>query len=117
MTWRATKELMTQIHHFASFPQTSVSLQQMVQFGSILQGSHVNYFRVRTFAWNFITSKSIPCWYVLKESEGNQIDELPVRLARRVKDLDHLPDKLHEMPSIQKVKNWYAQSFEVIPTR
>jgi len=40
-------------------------------------------------------------------------DELPVRLAHRVKDLDHLPDKLHEMPSIQKVKNWYAQSFEV----
>jgi hypothetical protein len=41
------------------------------------------------------------------------VDELPVRLAHRVKDLDHLPDKLHEMPSIQKVKNWYAQSFEV----
>jgi hypothetical protein len=41
-------------------------------------------------------------------------EELPVRLAHRVKDLDHLPDKLHEMPSIQKVKNWYAQSFEVI---
>ena len=36
-----------------------------------------------------------------------------MRLAHRVKDLDHLPDKLHEMPSIQKVKNWYAQSFEV----
>jgi hypothetical protein len=33
MTWRASKELMTQIHHFAAFPQTSVSLQQMVQFG------------------------------------------------------------------------------------
>jgi pyruvate dehydrogenase kinase 2/3/4 len=41
------------------------------------------------------------------------VDELPVRLAHRVKDLDHLPDKLHEMPSIEKVKNWYAQSFEV----
>ena len=42
------------------------------------------------------------------------VDELPVRLAHRVKDLDHLPDKLHEMPSIQKVKHWYAQSFEVL---
>jgi Mitochondrial branched-chain alpha-ketoacid dehydrogenase kinase len=41
------------------------------------------------------------------------VEELPVRLAHRVKDLDHLPDKLHEMPSILKVKNWYAQSFEV----
>lgn len=33
MTWRASKELMAQVHHFAAFPQTSVSLQQMVQFG------------------------------------------------------------------------------------
>jgi pyruvate dehydrogenase kinase 2/3/4 len=41
------------------------------------------------------------------------LEELPVRLAHRVKDLEHLPDKLHEMQSIQKVKNWYAQSFEV----
>jgi pyruvate dehydrogenase kinase 2/3/4 len=116
MTWRATKELMAQIHHFASFPQTSVSLQQMVQFGRIRGRSHVNYFRIRTLAWNFIKSKSIPCRYVSKVPGGNEVDELPVRLARRVKDLDQLPDKLHEMPSIQKVKNWYAESFEVIPT-
>ena len=33
MTWRASKELMAQVHHFTAFPQTSVSLQQMVQFG------------------------------------------------------------------------------------
>ena len=35
MTWRPAKELMAQIHHFAQFPQTSVSLQQMVQFGAL----------------------------------------------------------------------------------
>jgi len=35
MTWRPTKELMTQIHYFTQFPQTSVSLQQMVQFGEL----------------------------------------------------------------------------------
>ena len=115
MTWRASRELMAQIHHFASFPPTSVSLQQMVQFGRILRRSHVKYFRIGALAWNFITSKSIPCWYVSEVSNGNEVDELPVRLARRVKDLDQLPDKLHEMSSIQKVKNWYAQSFEVIP--
>jgi len=42
-----------------------------------------------------------------------QQEELPIRLAHRVKDLDELPLGLHDMPSIKKVKNWYAQSFEV----
>jgi pyruvate dehydrogenase kinase 2/3/4 len=71
--------------------------------------------RIRTFSWDFVKSKSIPCRYILNHRmEADWIvEELPVRLAHRVKDLDHLPDKLHEMPSIQKVKNWYAQSFEV----
>lgn len=40
-------------------------------------------------------------------------EELPVRLAHRVKELDELPHNLSEMHSIKKVKNWYAQSFEV----
>jgi len=41
------------------------------------------------------------------------LEELPVRLAHRAKELDELPHNLSHMPSIQKVKNWYAQSFEV----
>lgn len=41
------------------------------------------------------------------------LEELPVRLAHRVKELDELPHDLSRMPSIKKVKNWYAQSFEV----
>ena len=41
-------------------------------------------------------------------------EELPVRLAHRVKELDELPHNLSAMPSIQKVKLWYAQSFEVL---
>lgn len=40
-------------------------------------------------------------------------EELPVRLAHRAKELDELPHNLSAMPSIEKVKNWYAQSFEV----
>ncbi|CEG71173.1 Putative [Pyruvate dehydrogenase [lipoamide]] kinase [Rhizopus microsporus] len=39
-------------------------------------------------------------------------EELPIRIAHRVKELDELPPNLGEMPSIVKVKNWYAQSFE-----
>jgi pyruvate dehydrogenase kinase 2/3/4 len=40
-------------------------------------------------------------------------EELPIRLAHRVRELNSLPDGLNEMPSIQKVQDWYAQSFEV----
>ncbi|KAF5365104.1 hypothetical protein D9758_011008 [Tetrapyrgos nigripes] len=80
--------LWDKIHHFASFPQTGVSLQQMVLFGQHpSQGT------------------------LLKASQFLH-EELPVRLAHRVKELDELPHNLSQMPSIIKVKNWYAQSFE-----
>jgi pyruvate dehydrogenase kinase 2/3/4 len=35
-------------------------------------------------------------------------------LAHRVQELGSLPDGLSEMPSIRKVQDWYAQSFEEI---
>lgn len=35
-----------------------------------------------------------------------------MRLAHRVKELEELPRHLSEMPSIIKVKNWYAESFQ-----
>jgi hypothetical protein len=34
-------------------------------------------------------------------------------LAHRVEELADLPDGLNEMPSIKRVQEWYAQSFEV----
>ena len=40
-------------------------------------------------------------------------EELPIRLAHRVQELETLPDGLGEMPSVKKVADWYAQSFEV----
>lgn len=40
------------------------------------------------------------------------LEELPIRLAHRVKELDELPNGLNRMPSIVRVKDWYAQSFE-----
>lgn len=43
-------------------------------------------------------------------------EELPVRLAHRMKELDELPHNLSNMPSIKKVKTWYAESFEVSRT-
>ena len=37
--------------------------------------------------------------------------ELPVRLARRVIELEQLPEGLHSMKSVQRVRDWYEQSF------
>ncbi|EMD35244.1 mitochondrial pyruvate dehydrogenase [Gelatoporia subvermispora B] len=86
--FRITPNLWEKIHHFASFPQTGVSLQQMVLFGQN------------------------PSQGTLLRASQFLLEELPVRLAHRVKELDQLPHNLSAMPSINKVKNWYAQSFE-----
>lgn len=86
--WKLTPELTKKIYHYARFPATGVSLRQMVQFGA--RPSQGTLFR----ASQFVT------------------EELPIRLAHRVKDLESLPYNLSEMPSIKKVRDWYAQSFE-----
>ncbi|CCX32079.1 mitochondrial branched-chain alpha-ketoacid dehydrogenase kinase-domain-containing protein [Pyronema domesticum] len=88
--WKPSKALMDTITHYSTFPATGVSLRQMVQFGQ--NPSQGTLFRGAQFL----------------------SEELPIRLAHRVKELNQLPDGLNEMPSIQKVANWYAQSFEEI---
>ncbi|KAJ7918564.1 mitochondrial pyruvate dehydrogenase [Mycena leptocephala] len=90
--FRITPALWDRIHHFASFPQTGVSLQQMVLFGQN------------------------PSQGTLLKASQFLAEELPVRLAHRVKELDELPHNLSAMPSINKVKNWYAQSFDELIT-
>ena len=89
MSWRKTEKLMDTIRHYASFPATGVSLRQMVQFGE--KPSTGTLFRASQFL----------------------AEELPIRLAHRVQELDNLPDGLNEMPSVKRVQDWYAQSFEV----
>ncbi|KAI0031859.1 mitochondrial pyruvate dehydrogenase [Vararia minispora EC-137] len=90
--FRITSALWDKICHFASFPQTGVSLQQMVLFGQ--NPSQGTLFKASQFL----------------------SEELPVRLAHRMKELDELPHNLSHMPSIIKVKEWYAQSFEELIT-
>ncbi|WWC94622.1 hypothetical protein V866_001469 [Kwoniella sp. B9012] len=90
--FKISAALWDKIHHFASFPQTGVSLQQMVLFGQHpTQGT------------------------LLKASQFLS-EELPIRLSHRVVELESLPDGLSKMPSINKVKEWYAQSFEELVT-
>ncbi|KAF7563091.1 hypothetical protein G7046_g1030 [Stylonectria norvegica] len=90
MSWKASERLMDTIRHYAKFPATGVSLRQMVQFGE--KPSVGTLFRASQFL----------------------AEELPIRLAHRVQELDELPDGLSDMPSVVKVKDWYAQSFEEI---
>lgn len=92
MAWKASEMLMETIKHYSSFPATGVSLRQMVQFGE--RPSTGTLFRASQFL----------------------SEELPIRLAHRVQELGDLPDGLNEMPSIRKVQDWYAQSFEDLTT-
>ncbi|KAK8165679.1 pyruvate dehydrogenase kinase-like protein [Phyllosticta citrichinensis] len=92
MSWKKSVKLMDTIKHYASFPATGVSLRQMVQFGQ--RPSTGTLFRASQFL----------------------SEELPIRLAHRVQELNELPDGLSEMPSIKRVQDWYAQSFEELVT-
>lgn len=86
--WELSRSLKDQIYKYASFKQTSISLRQMVQFGPSPSPGSL-----------FLASQFI-------------VEELPIRLAHKVKDLENAPLGLSNMPSTIKVKNWYAQSFE-----
>lgn len=86
--WKITDILRKEIYKCAQQPQTGVSLRQMVQFGP--RPSQGTLFHASHFA----------------------IKELPIRLSHRVRELEQLPHGLADEPSIQLVRDWYAQSFE-----
>ncbi|KAM0748315.1 pyruvate dehydrogenase kinase [Meredithblackwellia eburnea MCA 4105] len=88
MVYNINPALWKQLHHYSTFPQTGVSLRQMVRFGQN------------------------PSQGTLLRASQFLAEELPIRLAHRVKELDELPHNLSKMPSIEKVKKWYAESFE-----
>ena len=81
-------QLLDRIKYFSAFPQTSVSLSQMVKFGQNLDP------------------------VVLLKGSKFVHRELPVRLAHRVVELENLPHNLSAMPSILTVKKWYTESFK-----
>lgn len=80
-------QILERIKYYSGYPQTSVSISQMVKFGQHLDP---------------IT--------LLKGSKFVH-RELPVRLAHRVVELENLPHNLSAMPSILNVKRWYTESF------
>ncbi|KAI8873453.1 pyruvate dehydrogenase kinase [Ramicandelaber brevisporus] len=79
---------MERVHHFARFPQTSVSLSQLVRFGAK------------------------PSQATLLQATRFLAEELPIRYAHRVAELEQLPPVLAQCPSVDKVRGWYLQSFK-----
>ncbi|KAI8846641.1 mitochondrial branched-chain alpha-ketoacid dehydrogenase kinase-domain-containing protein [Chytridium lagenaria] len=88
MAGKISPLIMEKIKQASVLPQTAVSLRQMVEFGRA--PSQATMLHATQFIHN----------------------ELPIRLARRVVELENLPDHLSSMPSIHRVKNWYSQSFQ-----
>ncbi|PVU88952.1 hypothetical protein BB559_003499 [Furculomyces boomerangus] len=84
------KALTEKIIQYAKMPQTGVSLRQMVEFGQR------------------------PNQGTLLKASQFVYDELPIRLAHRVIELDTIPE-LNKSPSVIRVKNWYLESFNVPP--
>ena len=99
---------METIKHYSAFPATGVSLRQMVQFGE--RPSTGTYSWLQLHATHLINGSTLGTLFRASQFLS---EELPIRLAHRVQELSHLPDHLNEMPSIQKVQDWYAESFEV----
>jgi pyruvate dehydrogenase kinase 2/3/4 len=107
MSWKKSEKLASTISHYAGFPATGVSLRQMVQFGEKPSTGRTSIIEIdrRTNATQTGT---------LFRASQFLSEELPIRLAHRVEELGTLPDGLNEMPSIKKVQDWYAESFEEI---
>lgn len=125
MSWKRSDKLMDVIKYYATFPATGVSLRQMVQFGQkpstgesialgaasgpCFDGAVLGFLELAHCT--VLTSLSLAG--TLFRASNFLSEELPIRLAHRVQELDSLPDGLNEMPSVKKVRDWYAQSFEV----
>ncbi|CAH0475770.1 unnamed protein product [Peronospora belbahrii] len=80
------KTLASKLYELAQLPQTGVSLQYLLEFGTS------------------ITREK------LIQSARFLHDELPVRYAHRIKNLENLPHGLSAMPSVQQVREWYINS-------
>ncbi|UJR20887.1 hypothetical protein I4U23_023996 [Adineta vaga] len=71
------------VDHYAQYPPTGLTMKRIVEFA--------------------------------REGDARQSflflrNELPVRLASMMKEMDHLPPRLLEMPSVKTVNSWYGTS-------
>lgn len=88
MAVKFPSSLLTKIWQYSETPQTAVSLRQMCQFGS-----H-------------------PTPGLMFKASCFLLNELPVRLAHRIKELESLPRGLNKVEEVITVRDWYTQSFQ-----
>mmetsp|Transcript_14686 Transcript_14686/g.22643 ORF Transcript_14686/g.22643 Transcript_14686/m.22643 type:complete len:424 (-) Transcript_14686:1212-2483(-) len=97
-----TKE---EIAKHAKQPQTSVSLQTLMQTG---RGEFLH--RTHKDLEDTISPERGATHKVLEQVAGFLRRELPIRLAHRIQELDDVP-YMKEMPCVIEVKKLYTQSF------
>ncbi|KPP78604.1 pyruvate dehydrogenase kinase, isozyme 4-like [Scleropages formosus] len=73
-----------EVERFSKFSPSPLSMKQFIDFGSANACEKTSFVFLR--------------------------QELPVRLANIMKEIDFLPDKLLGTPSLQLLQSWYAQS-------
>ncbi|GMF50193.1 unnamed protein product [Phytophthora fragariaefolia] len=83
---RRADAMAAKIDELARLPQTGVSLQYLLEFGTAISPQK------------------------LIQSARFLHGELPVRYAHRIKNLENLPHGLSDMPSVQQVRAWYVDS-------
>ncbi|AGO12608.1 AaceriAER270Wp [[Ashbya] aceris (nom. inval.)] len=87
-TGKFSSSLLQQIWRSAERPQTPVSLKQMCQFGQ--RPNPGELFKASCFL----------------------LQELQVRLAHRITEMDEFPSGLNKMEDVLRVRNWYIKSFQ-----
>eukprot|EP00163_Fabomonas_tropica_P028651 TRINITY_DN5883_c0_g1_i1.p1 TRINITY_DN5883_c0_g1~~TRINITY_DN5883_c0_g1_i1.p1 ORF type:complete len:421 (+),score=14.91 TRINITY_DN5883_c0_g1_i1:232-1494(+) len=87
---RYPPEVLRDVRRLAEKPQTPTTLDNLIRVGEKVVGGNDD---------------------VLLQSAQFLHNELPIRLAHRVKELDNLPHGLSFMPSVRKVRDWYLASF------
>ncbi|XP_076158244.1 pyruvate dehydrogenase kinase, isozyme 4 [Alosa pseudoharengus] len=80
----AKSNIPKQVDRFSKFSPSPLSMKQFIDFGSANACEKTSFVFLR--------------------------QELPVRLANIMKEIDFLPDKLLRTPSLQLLQSWYAQS-------
>ncbi|CAJ1959526.1 unnamed protein product [Cylindrotheca closterium] len=92
-------EISDLIHEYASKKQTTISLKDMMLMNSV---SDTDHYQAR--------EKRVLREQMLMQMATMLQEELPIRLAHRIQDLDSLA-VLQEMPSVQQVRSTYLSSF------
>ena len=83
-----TPSIVERLSEYSRLPQRGVTLQQLLSVGEK------------------------PSSLALLASAQFLSQQLPIRLAKRVMELDSLPYGLSQTPAVQTVKGWYKLSFK-----